>query len=209
MAMKIKVPARTGDIVLLTPGAFSDPHGRMHWWQFEMEFRRPDGSTGMSKWLVASHKYAAKRDMNPERFEVTGDVVWQTSFTGRGGEVDSNAIRDFMAGNAAGNDNRLPNPLAMGGTPEKIAIGVALAGGLAAVVYYATRPAPSTSGPAAGPPLTVSNAVALAQAWANTRCPAPTVAELLANTKGSGITTADAQQVVANWLNPLCTVASK
>lgn len=104
---------------------------------------------------------------------------------------------------------RKPNPLAMGGTPEKIVIGVALAGGLAAVVYYATRPAPSTSGPAAaGPPLTVSNAVLLAQAWANTRCPAPTVAELLANTKGSGLTTADAQQVIASWINPLCTVTS-
>lgn len=49
------------------------------------------------------------------------------------------------------------------------------------------------------------DAMVLAAAWINDSCPyPPTVDEVLTNTKGSGITAADAQQLVSAWHNPNC-----
>lgn len=114
-APKIKVPAKVGDVVLITPGAFSDPHGRIHWWQFVMNFGRPDGTVGMSNWLVASHKYAARHNFEPETFQVIGDLTWQDRFVSPDGGVDAGAIEAFAGQGAHGQRNPIEDETYGGG----------------------------------------------------------------------------------------------
>lgn len=91
--MKLKsIPARPGDVVLLTQGALG--RGRVHWWRFETRFGRPDGSQAESAWLVANHSYVERHGTDPMRFQVIGDIVWQRRF-GRSGSIDQDAILAF------------------------------------------------------------------------------------------------------------------
>jgi hypothetical protein len=103
---KIKVPAQPGDVVLLTPGALSDPNGRIHWWKFVMDFGRPDGTRGTSNWLVASHKYAARHNFDPETFQIIGDVTWEAEFTSPDGGINADVFLGFMQG-----ERERPNPV--------------------------------------------------------------------------------------------------
>jgi hypothetical protein len=138
----IKVPAKQGDVVLLTPGALSDPNGRIHWWKFVMDFGRPDGTRGISDWLVASHKYAARHNFDPETFQIIGDVVWENRFVSPDGGIDA----DVFLGFAQGERERM-NPLNKNGL--MIAGGVAVLGAIGIAIYSATSKAatsPSSSG---------------------------------------------------------------
>jgi len=57
-------------------------HGRTsksgHWFKIpEIEFQRPDGTVGKSKWLLLCEEcYRENPEANPEKLEIAGDSTW-------------------------------------------------------------------------------------------------------------------------------------
>jgi hypothetical protein len=69
-----------GDVVLVTPGAFSG--GSIHWWKLlePVVFQRPDGTRGRADFIVASAKYAARYRYDPTQFQTIGDFAWKDEY---------------------------------------------------------------------------------------------------------------------------------
>jgi hypothetical protein len=49
-----------------------------HWFKIsEIEFQRPDGTVGKSKWLLLCEEcYRENPEANPEKLEIAGDSIW-------------------------------------------------------------------------------------------------------------------------------------